>query len=123
MRWLRDQLNAKFEMKTTLVGHSCDPDVVTEGKILNRIIRATPLGWEYEWDQRHVEVMVEVLGLNKCCPVAAPGVDDNGGDGDDALLSEEDSTTYRDLAARANYLSIDRADAHFGDSIIVPGYE
>ena len=48
LRWMRGQLEARFEMKTSLVGHSGDPDVVTEGKILNRIVRATTSGWDYE---------------------------------------------------------------------------
>ena len=42
VRWLREQLNARFEMKTTIVGHSGEADVVTEGVILNRIVRGHP---------------------------------------------------------------------------------
>ena len=53
LRWMQRELEGRFDMKTTLVGHAGDPDVVTEGKILNRIVRATTLGWEYECDQRH----------------------------------------------------------------------
>ena len=49
-------------MKTTIVGHSAGVDVVSEGNILNRIIRATSAGLEYECDQRHVEVLNVELG-------------------------------------------------------------
>ena len=41
LRWLQEQQEAKFEMKTVVVGHSGLEGVVTEGKILNRIILAT----------------------------------------------------------------------------------
>ena len=40
-RWLQEQLEAKFEMKTVVVGLSGLEGVVTEGKILNWIIRTT----------------------------------------------------------------------------------
>ena len=46
-------------MKTVIAGHSGKPGVVTEAKILNRIIRAVPTGWEYECDQRHAEIVLE----------------------------------------------------------------
>ena len=75
MRWLRDRLEKKFEMKTAIVGHSNEAEVVKEGKILNRIVRATILGWEYKCDQRHVEVLVEELGLGGAKPLSSPGVE------------------------------------------------
>ena len=34
-----------------------------EGKVLNRVIRITESGWEYEADQRHGELIVEMMGL------------------------------------------------------------
>ena len=40
LEWMRGKLEGRFEMKTTMVGHSLAPSVVREGKILNRIIRA-----------------------------------------------------------------------------------
>ena len=59
LRWLKGQLGATFEMKAVIAGHSDESDVVREAKILNRIIRATPDGWEYECDQRHAEIMIK----------------------------------------------------------------
>ena len=46
-------------MKTVIAGHSDGEGVVREAKILNRIIRAVPTGWEYECDQRHAEIILE----------------------------------------------------------------
>ena len=114
LRWMRDQLVAKFEMKTTLVGHSGDPDVVTEGKILNRIVRATASGWDYECDQRHVEVLIEELGLKHAKPLSSPGADEGSNDVlESPMLSVEDASKYRALLARANYIVVDRAASQF----------
>ena len=52
--WMRDQLDDKFEMKNTLIGHSSATGVAKEGKILNRVVRAVAGGWEFECDQRRV---------------------------------------------------------------------
>ena len=40
-------------MKTVIATHGEAAEIVKEGKILNRVIRATPEEWEYECDQRH----------------------------------------------------------------------
>ena len=115
LRWLRDRLEKKFEMKTTIVGHSNEADVVKEGKILNRIIRATSLGWEYECDQRHVEVLVEELGLRDAKSLSSPGVE-----GEKPIevvesppLGPEKASHFRALVARGNYIAVDRADAQY----------
>ena len=57
--WLTVQLEAKFEMKTVIVGHSEAEWICKEGKILNRVVRATPEGWEYEPDLRHAAAILE----------------------------------------------------------------
>ncbi len=59
--WFRQKLLARFEIKTKVVGRG--KGEVHEARILNRIIRVTPQGWEYEADQRHGEIVVEALGL------------------------------------------------------------
>ena len=40
----------------------------------NSIVRATRAGWEYECDQRHVEVLIEELELTLLKSVSTPGV-------------------------------------------------
>ena len=90
--------------------------MVTEGKILNRIIRACPAGWEYECDQRHVEVIIEELDLLTAKPVVTPGTDEVTSDEpsvDSQLLEPARATSYRALAARANYISVDSADCQY----------
>ena len=41
---------------------------------MNRVIRATSAGLEYECDQRHVEVLIEELELAALRPLTTPGV-------------------------------------------------
>jgi hypothetical protein len=74
--WLRARLEEKFEMKTLLLGHSNREDVQREVKVLNRVLRATKDGYEYECDQRHVEIILEQLGLTQAKPLSTPGVDE-----------------------------------------------
>ena len=38
---------------------------MNEGNILNRIVRATKDGWEYEADQRHGEYIIKAMGLSE----------------------------------------------------------
>ena len=63
-------------MKTQILGHSGREGVLREAKILNRVIRATQQGWEYECDQRHVEIILEQLGLTEAKPLGTPGVEE-----------------------------------------------
>ena len=72
---MKGQFGNWFGMKTIIVGHSQEADVVREGNILNQVIRATSPFWEYECDQRQVEVLVEELGLLGAKPLTMPGVD------------------------------------------------
>ena len=47
LRWLQAQLESAFDMKTVIAGHgTIEEGVVAEAKILNRVIRAVPSGWE-----------------------------------------------------------------------------
>ena len=43
--WLRDKLVERFEIKTKIIGGGEEEE--QEGRVLNRIIRRTPTGWEY----------------------------------------------------------------------------
>ena len=113
LHWLKMELEKRFEVKTQLLGHGVG--LASEGKILNRIVRATKSGWEYEADQRHGEVIIQALGLERANGVTSPGEDSK------TWQEEEDATPlhpitgseYRALAARANFLAIDRPDIEF----------
>ena len=119
LRWLKARLEETFDMKTVIAGHSEATDIVREAKILNRVIRATSEGWEYECDQRHAEIMIEAMGLTGSRPLGTPASDDSHKkeDSEEAIgrepLDAEHTTMYRALVARANYMAQDRAELQF----------
>ena len=113
LRWLEEELSKAYEIKTQHLG--LDKGSLSEGKVLNRIIRATQSGWEIEADPRHAELVVEQLGLQHEKSVATPGVGGQDEDDleDDVPLTGDDVTAYRGVAARYNYLGPDRTDCNY----------
>ncbi len=57
MDWLKGQLEQRFEIKTKTVGMG--ESELREARVLNRVIRVTDEGWEYEPDQRHADIIVK----------------------------------------------------------------
>ena len=108
--WLRDKLSEQFETKTNFVGHK--EGMPEEGKVLNRILRATAAGFELEADPRHAEMVIEKLGLQAAKGVVTPGTDEQF-QSEEVNLQKDEITDYRSLAARLSYLSADRPDIQF----------
>ena len=82
--------------------------------ILNRVIRVTSTGIEFEADPKHARLLVERLGLSgRSNGVLTPGEHSKSQPGDDEKLPEGDRTYYRSLTMRAAYLSLDRPDIAF----------
>ena len=52
LRWLKEKLKGRFEIKTSTAGRREEDGKVKEPRILNRVIRLNKDGWEYEADQR-----------------------------------------------------------------------
>ena len=50
-QWLKEELEKVYEIKTSMVGRRYGLE--KEVRVLNRIMRWTHEGWEYEADQRH----------------------------------------------------------------------
>ena len=120
--WFKRRLEARFEIKTKIIG--LGEGEVAEERLLGRIIRATPGGgWEYEADQRHAELIIKGMNLVGANGVKSPGEDDKPWEAetDDEELRGSDVTAYRALAARANYLALDRADIQFAAKEICRG--
>ena len=111
--WLQQELEKKYELKTQRVGRG--KHKLREGKVLNRVVRLTESGWEMEADPRHAELVVEQLGLENEKGLSTPGSDnkDDEDNEDDKLLDEDAAKKYRMIAARCNYLSLDRPDFQF----------
>ena len=118
IQWFQTKMKTKYEIKSEILGpEKCCSDEI---RILGRVLRWTRRGIEYEPDQRHAELMVKELGLEKAKPVKTPGTSDdrnrdvitNAEDMEDKeeTMRSEEATRYRGLAARLNYLAMDRSD-------------
>ena len=82
--------------------------------MLNRVIRWTPGGLEYEPGPRQVERLVTECGLAGSNSVATPGVRMSHKDVEaDELLEQRLNTVFRAAVARANYLAADRLDCQY----------
>ena len=83
---------------------------IQEMRRLNRIVRWTSEGIEYESGPRHAQLVVQELAVTK--PVTTPLVKEKLGDLDqeDELLDEASATIYRSWTMRIGYLGQDRAD-------------
>jgi hypothetical protein len=108
--WFRQQLELKYELKeASRLGPNEEDD--KEGRVLNRVVRWTQDGLEYEGDPRHVEKLLLELGLSGSKPVSTPGLKPSMEQHHaDEALPDSKVTHFRGLAARANYLSADRPD-------------
>ena len=89
-------------------------DEVDEARVLNRIVRVTEAGWEYEADQRHADLLIKGMGMEQANSTKTPGEDDR----EDHLelleeLDSKDAREFRGLAARGNYLALDRPDIQY----------
>ena len=80
--------------------------------ILNRIVEWTDDGIQYEADPRHVDLVIAELKLE-----AAKGTGITGSRNttleEDVELGPEETTRYRSIGARLNFLSADRVDIQF----------
>ena len=72
--WFESELEAKYELrKGDRIGPGDEDD--KEGHVLNRIVRCTNDGVEYDADPRQIERLIESQGLNDSCKtVVTPGL-------------------------------------------------
>ena len=113
--WFETELAAKYELsKGGRLGPAPEDD--KQGLVLNRVIRWTENGIEYEADPRQAEKLLEETGLgdattNTC---ATPGVKPLPETvAADQPLPEGQHTTFRGTSARGNYLAAGRPDCQF----------
>ena len=112
--WFENLLEARYELKR---GGRLGPgkDDAREISVLNRILRWTETGLEYEADPRQCERLLEGLQLDDSCNGAAtPGLKPLPAqiDAEQPLPPDKQSEILA-LAARSNYVSADRVDIQF----------
>ena len=86
-------------------------DDAKEGLILNRVVRWTTEGLEYEADPRQAEKLIQECGLRDANTMATLGLRASFEETEnDQPLEPRLHTAFRGAAARANYLAADRID-------------
>ncbi len=120
-KWFRKALEERFEIKTKVLGDGKDES--REETVLNRVVRRTSEGWEYEADSRHAEIIVKAMNMENANPVVTPGEEEKEWKVQEEAveLPKEQITEYRALAARSNYLATDRVDIQFAVKEICRG--
>ena len=112
---MEGQLGARYDIKSEFVG----PDAHHQQNIraLNRSIRWTQRGLEYEPDQRHAELIIRDMGMGKSHPTPTRGIAATKAEEQpyeqSPQLNCNDATAFRGLAARLNYLALDRPELQF----------
>ena len=105
LHWLNNKMQEEYEIKFQVMGP--EKHLSQDVKILNRTLRWTQVGIEYEADLKHAGLIVKER--------KTPGITQ----GSKALekekedVSNEEQTKFRSVAARINLLATDRADLHF----------
>ena len=111
--WLEKSLLSEYELS---IGPRLGPGPADdkEGRALNRVVRWTQDGLEYEADPRQIEKLVLDCGLEGANQMSTPSVKVSFNDLEqDTPLQPEMHTAFRGAAARSNYVSADRLDAQF----------
>ena len=74
--WIQRVMKEEYETKSQVLG----PEAASqrEIRILNRSIRWTTAGIEYEPDQRHSDAIVKELGLEGAKSLSTPGTPEEG---------------------------------------------
>ena len=141
LTWVDMLLKKHYTCKSSVIGPG--PGSEQEGRILGRIVRYEPWGIQYEPDPVHAEIIARELGLESAKPVVTPLADvaQTGGavdlaarrravgsqrdlplnfpteemlpGPDSPLLEGEQLKRYQSVAARLNYLALDRPDMQF----------
>ena len=114
IEWFKAKLAGKYESKHSILGPGSKHEKTI--RVLNRVLSWCQDGIRYEADQRHADIVVEELGLKDAKEVSTPGTKEDV----DRMLADlgpplkpSDATLYRALAARLNYLALDRSDIQF----------
>ena len=126
IRWLIKKMEEVYDLKSTVLGP--EEHNQKELRILNRTVRWTTEGIEYEGDQRHAEVIIKELGMQDQKPLSTPGAPEIMVDVEkEAEVKDKEElhrkareegpdSLYCALAARINYMAQDRFDLTFASN-------
>ena len=112
IKWLHEKMASIYEVKVRGVVGPEDGDL-KHMRILNRFITWHPWGVGYEADPRHAEKVIEEMGLGRGKGVSTPIIKEKEEEGCEEELGPEEAKVFRGLAARINFLAIDRPDIQY----------
>ena len=72
IEWLVKEMEKEHELKYTIVGP--EAGLSKEVRILNRRVRWTQDGIQYECDRRHADIVVGLLGMEEMKPLSSPAL-------------------------------------------------
>ena len=135
LKWLQEELAKKYEITTKIMGEK--PDMEKEVKILNRTLKwIDGVGIQYEVGSKHAEKIIKETRADKMKGLHVPIVREDSAESDEhkersieemkrrsklghkaeksgEVLDPRETTRFRALAARANFLAVDRPDIIF----------
>ena len=114
LEWTRTQLHNIFEIKGSMLSKT------NPVKYLGRLITETDEGFTWEADTKHVNILIDELGLRGANGTKVPlSADDRPvHDEDRAPLDVQAATMFRRCAARLNYLCQDRPDIGISSNLL-----
>lgn len=118
LQWFGDTMKSIYDIKMSTLGP--DEGQVNEVRLLNRVLRWTSAGLEYEADQRHAELIIKELGLEAARSVSSPYPAEGYPAVEVSKTVQGDSvesTKYRGICARMNYLAVDRPDIQYTSKV------
>ena len=117
LRWMKTEVGKRFEIKTKVFGPDKAKGEQSEVSMLGRILEWHRDGVTYEADPRHAEKIVRELGLEHAKGLSTPGVKPEKNNNLEREIADTGveltgakTTQYRAVAARLNYLALDRPD-------------
>ena len=113
VKWLHEQMQDAYEVKIRgVLGAQAGDDKKIE--ILNRVVEWKSDGINYEGDPRHADAIIQAMGLKGGKAASTPGAKVKDKDDDnDVELGRQEAREFRSLAARDNFMAIDRADIQY----------
>ena len=111
LEWMRSEIQKKYEVKSGII--SGREEDGKEMSVLNRTIRWENEGLSYEPDRRHAAEIVRGLGLEGSKEIGTPAEASEVPKENGVKMNGAKATAYRSIAARCNYLALDRIDIQY----------
>ncbi len=102
LKWMEAQTQEKYNVKSSILGP--EPGMKREVKILNRTLRWTQDGIEYESDPKHAELVVRECEVETGRIARFPGSKKDESREDDQALSPSEASRLRAVVASMNYV-------------------